>query len=435
MNRLRAAWLALRASLWFVPTVITVVSVLAALLLVEAQDLTGASWARQWPRLFGASADGSRAMLAAIATSMITVAGVVFSITVVALSLASSQYSPRVLRNYMSDRTTQVVFGVFVGLFAYCLVVLRVLRGPGDGEFVPSLAVLGGVVYAFGGIGLLIYFIHHVADSIQASSIIARITGDTLDTVDRLFPTEIAQPVDDAEQADAQMPTLWTPVPSQRSGYLAGVDGVRLVECATSCGRVLHLVPSIGDFVVEGELIAELGGKQPVDEAVAQTICDSVHLDDQRTTDQDPAFGVQQLVDVAVRALSPGINDPSTACQCIDRLSSVMVRLAGRSPPQARRMCDGQLRLVAHPADFDSLLSLSFAAIVAHSRGDIAVLRRVVGALRSIERVTRRPERRHALAQMTRMSAAELRRVRPRSSARLVREQARALQERLADAV
>jgi len=156
MNRLRSLWLDLLGSLWFVPGLMVIAGVAVALLLIELDPMVGRQLADDWPRLFGAGAEGARGMLSAIATSMITVAGVVFSVTIVALSLTASQYSPRVLRNFMSDRPTQVVLGAFVAVFAYCLVVLRTIRGGDEGAFVPSLAVLGGVLMAFVGIGLLI---------------------------------------------------------------------------------------------------------------------------------------------------------------------------------------------------------------------------------------------------------------------------------------
>ena len=156
--------------------------------LVEAHSTGSAQWLARWPRLFGASAEGARGMLSTIAGSMMTVVGVTFSMTLVSLALASSQYTSRILRNFMRDRVTQVVLGIFTGIFAYCLIVLRTIRGGDEGGFVPSLAVFFAVVLAMGGIGVLIFFIHHIAASIQASSIIASVADETMVAVDRLFP-------------------------------------------------------------------------------------------------------------------------------------------------------------------------------------------------------------------------------------------------------
>jgi len=160
----------MRASFWFVPAVIVLGAVGLAAAVIGVDANVKLRFVEAWPLLFGAGAAGSRGLLTAVASSMITVAGVVFSITIVALSLTSSQYTSRVLRNFMRDRINQVVLGVFVGIFAYCLVVLRTIRGGDEGAFVPSFAVLGGLLLAFVGIGFLIYFIHHIALSIQASS-------------------------------------------------------------------------------------------------------------------------------------------------------------------------------------------------------------------------------------------------------------------------
>jgi hypothetical protein len=176
---------------------------------------------KKWPLLFGAGAAGSRGLLTAVASSMITVAGVVFSITIVALSLTSSQYTSRVLRNFMRDRMNQVVLGVFVGIFAYCLVVLRTIRGGDEGAFVPSLAVLGGLALAFVGIAFLIYFIHHISMSIQASSIIAAAAEETIAAVDHLFPKGLGDNADedaDGNPAAALGEQTWFAVAARKTG-------------------------------------------------------------------------------------------------------------------------------------------------------------------------------------------------------------------------
>ena len=229
MNSRLRLWSKLRASFWFTPTLIVLASMVAAMVLVEVDSWQSAELAQWSPRLFGAGADGSRAMLSAIATSMVTVAGVVFSITIVTLSLTSTQYSPRVLRNFMRDAPTQVVLGVFVGVFAYCLVVLRTIRGGDEGAFIPSLSVLAGMGYAFVGIAVLIFFIHHVARSIQASAILARIAADTAAAIDQLFPQELAGAPPEAD-GDRTLPGCWQEVRAQRSGYVVTVDSEGLLD-------------------------------------------------------------------------------------------------------------------------------------------------------------------------------------------------------------
>ncbi|RYY72153.1 MAG: DUF2254 domain-containing protein, partial [Comamonadaceae bacterium] len=360
MNPLSRIRTVLQSSFWFTPAWIVVCSMVAAAVLVEADALRlwdPAGWS---PRLFGAGADGSRAMLSAIATSMITVAGVVFSITIVALSLTSTQYSPRVLRNFMRDRPTQWVLGVFVGIFAYCLVVLRTIRGGDEGAFIPSMAVLGGMGYALAGIALLIFFIHHVARSIQASSILGRIADDTSRAIDRMFPEELgAEPA--ADEAPP-MPAAWTPVPAPRSGYVEAMDAEGLLALACDLHRVLRLEVGVGGFIAEGAPLAVAGGTAPLDRKDLARLLACVQLGTQRTVQQDAAFGLQQMVDVALRALSPGVNDPTTACMCIDQLSASLARLAARDIPGPFRMKDGALRVVVPTPDFAAWLGTTRSA-------------------------------------------------------------------------
>jgi uncharacterized membrane protein len=176
-----------------VPTLIVAVSIVLAVALIEVDSSGSNLWLARWPRLFGANAAGARGMLSTISGSMMTVVGITFSMTLVTLVLASSQYTSRILRNFMRDRATQVVLGIFAGVFTYCLIVLRTIRAGDEGGFVPSLAVSLGVVLAIGGIGVLIFFIHHIASSIQASIIIASVADETMVVVDRLFPGTLGQ--------------------------------------------------------------------------------------------------------------------------------------------------------------------------------------------------------------------------------------------------
>lgn len=385
MSTFRQLWLWLRNSLWFVPTLLVAGSMIAAVLLVESTGSVGTALVERWPRVFGAGADGSREMVASIATSMITVAGVVFSITIVALSLASTQYSPRVLRNFMRDRPTQVVLGVFVGNFAYCLLVLRTVRGEAESTFIPALAVLGAMVYAFAAIALLIYFIHHVAQSIQASTIVSRIFDDAAASVDHMFPEMIGAPAVQEADAPARLPQTWSGISAKQVGYVVAVAGEPLLRLAVECGRVVRLRVGTGDFVMEGALLAELEGLAEVPEDLAARLRRLVTVGRQRTPEQDAGFGIQQLVDIAVKALSPGINDPTTACLCTDHLGALLVRLSGRKMPSAMRMEGGRLRVIVPVPDYRHFVNLAFGRIIHHSRADAQVLSCVLDQLTTAE--------------------------------------------------
>lgn len=430
MNGRLRLWNRLRASFWFTPTLIVLASMAAAVGLIELDAWQSIELARWSPRLFGAGADGSRAMLSAIATSMATVAGVVFSITIVTLSLTSTQYSPRVLRNFMRDAPTQVVLGVFVGVFAYCLVVLRTIRGGDEGAFIPSVSVLVGMGYAFGGIAMLIYFIHHVARSIQASSILARIADDTSAAIDHLFPQELASAPPDSGGV-AALPGRWQEVRAPRSGYLVTVDSDALLRLARDSGRVLRVAQPVGAFVAEGSVLAAAGGGQALDEAGAARLRACIVLGSQRTVEQDAGFGLQQLVDVALRALSPGINDPTTACMCVDRLGALLARLGRRRIPEPLRFEDGHLRLIAPAPGFGDMVSGAFDPVVRHSRGDLQVIGSVLDALATVAAAVDAPERRHALRRSLAGLGHEVARVRPRSRAAPLRRRIMELERRL----
>ena len=359
MGHLSRLWYRLRASFWFIPGAIVAGATLLALVAIEADSrYVGADALSAWPRLFGAGTSASRSLLTAIAGSMITVASTVFSITLVALSLASSQYSPRVLRNFMRDRTNQTVLGVFVGIFAYCLVVLRSIYGDGDDVFLPSVAVLLGLLLGFGGIGILVFFIHHIAQSIQASEIVDAVRRECFETIDRLFP-DTARPSDDDPPEPIAPGACHELRRASGTGYLQFVDHARLRDLARVHDVRLIVHPRVGDYVLEGDRLlscipipgAELG------DAVAG--CWS--LGAQRTLEQDIGFGL-----------------------CIDALTAVLARLASRRLRFDGCDDDGVDRVEPRHPRFDALLAEAFDQIRDAARGDTVVLDRLRWALEAV---------------------------------------------------
>jgi len=404
LKRLRQIWHYLWASLWFLPSVLVLAAVLLAVILVDLGTRLDSEALQAWPRLFGAGAAGSRAMLQVIATSMITVAGVVFSITIAALAQASSQYSSRVLRKFMSDRTNQLVLGVFVSIFVYCLVVLRTIRGGDEGAFVPSLAVLGGIILAFVGIGFLIYFIHHIATSVQAAYIIAGVAGETRHAVDHLFPERLGE--EPAEDVVEPVPALLEdrtafPVPARHTGYIQSVDIDALLAFARERQLVVRMEQGIGDFAIEDVTLVSLlprgSSKLMVDTATIEQLNAAYAVGRQRTIVQDAAFGIRQIVDVAVRALSPGINDTTTAVLCVDHLAAILVRLAQRHLESPYRYERTELRVIACGSTFADLLSGAFDEIRRNGAGHVTVSDRLIQALNHLTVVTTGRQRRQAL--------------------------------------
>lgn len=406
MPDLLGVWTRLRDSLWFVPSLIVLAAVLLAIGMVELSALAPSEALERWPRLFGAGADGSRSMLSAIAGSMITVAGVTFSITMVAVTQASAQYTPRILRNFMRDRANQAVLGIFVGIFAYCLVVLRTIRG-GDGpDFVPSLAVLVGILLALLGIAVLIFFIHHIATALQASEIVARIARETCATVDRLYPQEGEDRGPEAPAAEPPVsPGAWRPVSVGATGYIMRADTRRLVSLADARGLLIRLERTAGDFVIAGQPVAWFardpagtGRAAARPEEAAKALLREYAVGPYRTLDHDVGFGIRQLVDIALKALSPGINDTTTAVTCVDYLGAVLVRLANRRIDRSHRGKEGRPRVTAPGPTFESLLALAMDEIRQHVRGNVSVLGRQLRVLGLVAGVARSSVRRRAIA-------------------------------------
>jgi uncharacterized membrane protein len=387
MNLLHKHWEDLRSSLWFIPTLIVLGSVVLAVGLIEV-DLPGSrgQLAERWPRLFGAGGEGSRGLLSAIAGSMITVAGVTFSITVVALTLASSQYTSRILRNFMRDRANQSVLGVFLGVFAYCLVVLRTVRSGDEGAFVPGPAVLVAVLLAFVGIGFLVFFIHHIAASLQATSIIVSVATETLEAVDRLFPDQIGESAvtrAGEEQEGALESQTWATVPARKTGYIQGIDTDALFHLASEQSMVVRMEKGIGEFVIEGCPLASVSGK-PLDDETIRNLSAAYSVGRHRTVHQDAGYGIRQIVDVALKALSPGINDTTTAISCVDYLASILARLAARRIESPFRSEGGQLRVISRGPTFSGLLGAAFDQIRQNAEGNVAVLVRLHQVLATV---------------------------------------------------
>ena len=399
-NRVRHLWERFSSSLWFVPTIIVLGAVVLAMGLIEADAWLGREGLMErWPRLFGAGADGSRGLLTAIASSMITVAGVTFSITIVALALASSQYTSRILRNFMRDRINQTVLGVFLGVFVYCLVVLRTIRSGDEGTFVPAVAVLGALLLAFVAIGFLIFFIHHIAASIQATNIIAAVAGETLKAVDRLFPTEVGDPAIECTPADGDSDLSrqpWFTIAARTTGYIQGIDADTLFAVARERDVIVRMERGIGEFVIDGSPLAAAAGK-PLDDDARRKLHAAYSIDTHRTVHQDAAYGIRQIVDVALKALSPGINDTTTAINCIDFLGAILARLAQRSIDTPYRSEGGQVRVVTRGPTFPSLLAEAFDQIRQNAEGNVAVLERLLQILEILVERTADDQRRRAL--------------------------------------
>lgn len=394
MTSLARHWYRLSSSFWFLPGSIIAGATLLAFITIEADArFVTAGALEAWPRLFGAGSAASRSLLTAVAGSMITVAGTVFSITLVALSLASSQYSSRVLRNFMRDRTNQAVLGVFLGIFAYCLVVLRSIYGNGEDAFVPSVAVFLGLLLGFGGIGVLVFFIHHIAQSIQASQILEAVRRETCEAIDRVFPAQAAA---NDEIEDVIGPTDWHEARrANATGYLQFVDYPRLRTIARSHGVRLDVHSRIGDYVLVGDRLLSSSPAPP--EGLGDEVSECWTFGPQRTLEQDIGFGIRQLADVALKALSPGVNDTTTAIMCVDTLTAILSHLASRDLRFEGCDCEGVTWVQARHPRFEDLLDEAFDQIRHSARDNVAVLERLRWSLAALHPRVGAPARRAAL--------------------------------------
>lgn len=398
---LRYHWEAIRTSYWFLPAVLGVVATVAApaTIALDRSIQDHPSWIASWT--YGGGPEGARAVLATIAGSMITVAGVVFSITIVALSLATGQFGPLLLRNFIRDRRNQFMLGTFTATFLYCLLVLRTVRGMDHEEFVPGVSVSVGILLAIANLGVLIYFIHHVAMSIQASHVIQSVTDELRETIDRLWPEKLGQepPPTSEPELPSFAPDQSAPLVSTTSGYVDAINEDTLLTLARDDDLVIRLVYRPGRFAVEGVTLAWVWPRERASEDALQRLNLAFVLVPHRTPFQDVEFAVDQLVEIAVRALSPGINDPFTAMMCIHRLGEALSYLAGRSIPSPHRYDqDNNLRVITYPIEFRALADAAFNQIRQYGSGSVAVLICLLETLGVVARFVHRPADRAAIA-------------------------------------
>lgn len=434
---LRNLWSSLRTSFWFVPTLLVLAAALLAYGLLAADD----ALARAGKELPGWIAPRGPAnafqVLSIIASSMITVAGVTFSIVIVALSLASSQFGPRLLVNFMRDTGNQVVLGTFVATFVYCLLVLRRV---GDGEGgVPEVAVAVGVALALASLGVLIYFFHHVSTSIQAGEVVSRAGRQLEAAIEAEFAGASAR--DGRREEKGEIPASWSldeevaEVPSRTTGYVADVDFDALVHLAVEADGVLRLEVGRGDFVVEESPLARMRPGAALDPERIKKAQEAFAFSSRRGTVGDVRLAVDRVVEVAVRALSPGINDPFTAVACIERLGAGLARLAeGGAPPRRHLDGEGRVRVVASPPAARDLIDRAFTQIRIYGRGDPVVLQRLLEAMALVASRTDRGELRHPLERHAEMIRREAERSLAEGSERTqVERQARLTLRLLAD--
>jgi uncharacterized membrane protein len=383
----------LRSTYWFIPTIMAVIAGVGAVLLVQVDRFLSARFVDQMGWIYSGGPEGARAMLSVVAGSVMGTAGVTFSITIAALSLASTQLGPRILYNFMRDTGNQFVLGTFIATFVFCVLILRTIRGADEaGRFVPAISITVGLALGLLSMGVLIYFIHHVAVSIQAPNVVAVIGRDLADEVEREFAPENGIPPEkrtpglpDEFDRDAAV------VESTVDGYVQALDEDALVEIAQRADLLLVIERRPGKFVSEGLPLVRAWPAERMNLGWESDIRSRFVLGWQRTSEQDVEFAADQLSEVAIRALSPAINDPFTAMGCLDWLGAALCRAArGRTPDPVRVDDEGRVRVVyRHPITFSGLADAAFVQIRQFGARSPAVMLRMLEVITTVIRSTR----------------------------------------------
>lgn len=394
--RLRKLLADLGEAFWVIPFLLVLGGILAGVGLVRL-DRSGLvpQWLIESAWLYSGGGTGARTMLGAIASSTIGVAGTVFSITIAALSLAAGQMGPRLLRNFVRDRANQVTLGVFLATFAYALMVLRSVRTQSEGAFVPHLSLTVGLLLAFLSVGTLVFFVAHIANRINVDTVIELVSDDVRDALRRL-----AVPEPGPTPPDAGTWQRAARVTDDRRGYFQQFHVDSLADWAAERNTVIHMLVRPGDYVFPGAAIAELSATE---EGASDAIRDATALGPRRVGSLDLEFAVDQLVEVAVRALSPGINDPHTALSVLDRLGASLCELVSLHLPTGVTQRNGRPVLIVPAVDYDGLTDSMFHMIRQNAAGSATVLIRALEVLTVVVSCEHDPARRPALQRHARL--------------------------------
>ena len=342
----------------------------------------------------------AQVILSAIATSIMTVVSIVFAILLMTLTLASTQFSPRILVSFVRDRGTQWTLGVFLGTFSYCMAALPAARSL-PVAFVPVLTVTGAMLLALVAVGWLIFFIHHISQAISVNHIVDRIARETELVIDELMPRPRTRfepmsrlPLDDTGD---------TAILNQRSGYVRFVDIDQLLYLAKSWRIRIRVERGVGQFVPAGVPLLHVSREDRINPVRSTELLGAFDIGPTRTLQQDVEFGVIQIVDIALRAISPAVNDPSTAISCIDQLSRVLIRWLGRAPPASVLFDPPHVPRVFVPwISVDGMLDTAFEQIRHYATNDAAVSLRLLRAIGDIASTLQQDDTRAKLLERAR---------------------------------
>ncbi|QDA36924.1 DUF2254 domain-containing protein (plasmid) [Paracoccus liaowanqingii] len=414
-DAVRAVWDSVRTSLWFLPSLMGGVAPILVIAAIAADTSLGQGGGDSFPRLvYVSQPDEARDFLATILTSMITMASLVFSITMVVLTLAASQFGPRLIRSFMGRLQTQFVLGAFVLTIIYCLLLLASLASQDEAASSAYLSVTIATVLTVISVALLVLYIHVLANSIISESLIEAV-GQELDQGIAQLP-----PLGQADDPEAALPEDFADRAAfhgtKRSGYVQAIDFERLTDLAKSHDVIVGLHLRAGNFAVQDGRCFGIYPEDRATEDLARRIAGTIRLGVHRTPAQDLEFSIRHLVEIAVRALSPGINDPYTAVAVIHRLSASWSQLLGKAvPPGVFRDEDGQPRVICPRPTYALLLNASFSQIRQNSTGVPLVIIQLLKSMHAISFCVRTSEQRTALREQVDAVLEDARRTIPNS--------------------
>jgi uncharacterized membrane protein len=423
---LRSAMYALRGGFLIRPLAIAMILGAAGAVLSSLEETIPGISAWIPSTLFPSRQDPgvAQVILSSIATSIMTVVSIVFAILLMTLTLASTQFSPRILISFVRDRTTQGTLGVFLGTFAYCMAALPAARALPH-PFVPVATVTGAMVLALVCVGWLIYFINHISHSISVNHIVDRIARETELVIDEFMPYPRG-PFQLPDRSEASSVEQGAPILNRQSGYIRYIDINGLVALTKAYQICVHLERRVGQFVPAGVPLMRVSKPERVPADRALHLIATLDIGSARTMQQDVEFGVIQIVDIALRAISPAVNDPSTAISCVDQLSRIMILWISRIPPPSHYYAPPHvLRLFVPWMSFDGLLDTAFEQIRHYAVADVAVSLRLLRAFDDIASTTQHADMRMRLLERAR-------RVTDGCAGRLPNDELARLQHRLA---
>lgn len=364
----------LRSNYWFIPTLMIIASLLGAFVVLEV-DARGWIPMPEW--LSPDTADGARQILATIAGAAITIAGVTFSITMVTLSLTSQQFGPRTLRNFLSDRGNQFTLGTFVATFTYCLTILGSVRGESGSAYVPEWAIIVALLQALLCVFVLVYFIHHVASNIRGPAIIRELYKDARSILFDQYPNKIeGTAIRGTLPENFEDHATW--IEALEPGYIQNFNLERLLSIASTYDLLIKLERRAGEFIYHGCPVMQVAPAHKVNDKIQNKLLDCLLVGSIRTPEKDPTHQPERMTELAVRALSPGINDPYSAIECLNWLSDLLVYIAHHEIPHCgKRDEDGTVRVWMNILDFGQFMDRVFDPIRQYGKDSVLVIMRM----------------------------------------------------------